>query len=144
MREAHDHHRVSPEGRAIGEQQARMADGSIARLVAEGEPDERCKSCAFVRGTVPNGCLQTQMDALKAEKAWDRRVPDGVQTGEPRGPVHSCKNCAHLAKDSCDDPCAGCTVRWRSGVSDRWAPASGVSVARSQPSTPSPTDGSAE
>lgn len=66
MREAHDHHRVSPEGRAIGEQQARMADGSIARLVAEGEPDERCKSCAFVRGTVPNGCLQTQMDALKA------------------------------------------------------------------------------
>jgi len=52
--------------------------------------------------------------------------PDGVKTGEPRGPVHSCKNCAHLAKDSCDDPCAGCTVRWRSGVSDRWEPAPGM------------------
>lgn len=53
-------------------------------------------------------------------------VAPGVKTGEPRGPVHSCKNCAHLAKDSCDDPCAGCTVRWRSGVSDRWEPALGV------------------
>lgn len=53
-------------------------------------------------------------------------VAPGVKTGEPRGPVHSCKNCAHLAKGSCDEPCAGCTVRWRSGVSDRWEPAYGV------------------
>lgn len=42
------------------------------------------------------------------------------------GPVHSCKNCAHLNKSSCEEPCAGCTVRWRSGVSDRWELASGV------------------
>jgi hypothetical protein len=61
----------------------------------------------------------------EAFAAWNTRS-DGVKTGEPHGPVHSCKNCAHLAKDSCDDPCAGCTVRWRSGVSDRWEPALGV------------------
>jgi hypothetical protein len=42
------------------------------------------------------------------------------------GPLHSCKNCAHLNKSSCEEPCAGCTVRWRSGVSDRWELASGV------------------
>lgn len=65
MKEAQDHNRVTPEGRTMGEQMARLTEASIARLAAEDEPDERCKSCAFVRGTVPNGCLQTQMDALK-------------------------------------------------------------------------------
>lgn len=66
MKEANDHSRVSPEGRALGEQMARLTDKAAATLAAEGEPDERCKSCAFRRGTVPNGCLQTQMDAMKA------------------------------------------------------------------------------
>lgn len=65
MKEAHDHHRVTPEGRALGEQMARLTDHSIAQLAAEGEADERCKSCAFRAGTVPNGCHQTQLDALK-------------------------------------------------------------------------------
>lgn len=49
----------------MGEQMARLTDKSIAALAAEGEEDERCKSCAFRAGTVPNGCPQTQMDALK-------------------------------------------------------------------------------
>ena len=66
MKEAHDHIRVSTEGRALGEQLARLTDKAAATLAAEGEPDERCKSCAFRHGTVPNGCLQTQMDAMKA------------------------------------------------------------------------------
>jgi hypothetical protein len=57
---------VTPEGRALGEQMARMTEPAIAALVAEGEADERCKSCAFRAGTVPNGCLQTQMDVLKS------------------------------------------------------------------------------
>lgn len=65
MKEARDHSRVTPEGRAMGEQMVRLADRSIARLAADGEEDERCNSCAFRPGTVPNGCLQTQMDALK-------------------------------------------------------------------------------
>ncbi len=58
--------RVSPEGRAAGFQLAMLTEPAIADLVREGEADERCKSCAFRLGTVPNGCLQTQLDALKA------------------------------------------------------------------------------
>ena len=66
-----DHSRVTPEGRALGEQMVRMTEPTIRSLERDGEPDERCKSCAFRAGTVPNGCHQTQMDALKA-------VVDGV------------------------------------------------------------------
>lgn len=66
MKEAHDHKRVTPEGRALGEQLVRLTEPAIEALVAQDEPDERCKSCAFRLGTVPNGCVQTQADALKA------------------------------------------------------------------------------
>lgn len=66
MKEAHDHYRVTPAGRAAGENMARLADRAVASLAAEGEPDERCKTCAFRAGTVPNGCAQTQADATKA------------------------------------------------------------------------------
>lgn len=81
-----DHHRVTPEGRAAGAQLVRLTEPTIARLAAEGEPDERCKSCAFRPGTVPNGCLQTQLDALKA-------VVEGVpflchQADRGRAPCH--------------------------------------------------------
>lgn len=58
--------RVTPEGIAAGAQLVRLTEPTIALLAAQGEPDERCKSCAFRLGTVPNGCLQTQLDALKA------------------------------------------------------------------------------
>ena len=61
-----DHHRVTPLGRAYGLQLARMVEPVIKHLEANGEPDERCKSCAFRAGTVPNGCLQTIADAIKA------------------------------------------------------------------------------
>ena len=66
MNEARNQNRVTPEGRALGEQMVRMTEPAIAALAAEGEADERCKSCAFRSGTVPNGCPQTQMDALKS------------------------------------------------------------------------------
>jgi hypothetical protein len=66
VKEAHNHHRVTPEGRAAGEQTARLVEKAIQKLEAEGEPDERCKTCAFRAGTVPNGCPQTQSDAMKA------------------------------------------------------------------------------
>lgn len=60
--------RVTPEGKAIGAQMARLCDIEGAKLIAEGEwtEDERCRSYAFRLGTVPNGCPQTQMDALKS------------------------------------------------------------------------------
>jgi len=61
-----DHTRVSPEGLALGAQIVKVTEPWIGHLEAQGEPDTRCKSCAFRPGTVPNGCLQTQMDVLKA------------------------------------------------------------------------------
>lgn len=66
MKEAHDHHRVTPEGRVLGAATAQLADAECAALASQGEADERCKTCAFRAGTVPNGCPQTQADALKA------------------------------------------------------------------------------
>jgi hypothetical protein len=66
MKEARDHARVSPEGKKAGATTAMLADKMCARLAAEDEPDERCKTCAFRAGTVPNGCAQTQLDVIKA------------------------------------------------------------------------------
>jgi hypothetical protein len=66
MKEARDHHRVSPEGKAMGKDMARLADAEWAALTATGEEDDRCTTCAFRAGTVPNGCFQTQSDAVKA------------------------------------------------------------------------------
>ena len=65
MKEAHDRSRVTPLGETLGRQNARLVEKAIAQLESEGEPDERCATCAFRLGTVPNGCEQTQMDALK-------------------------------------------------------------------------------
>jgi hypothetical protein len=65
MKEATDHSRVTPEGRALGEQMARLYDIAERRLGASADPDERCKSCAYRAGTVPNGCAQTQLDISK-------------------------------------------------------------------------------
>ena len=69
-----DHHRVTPDGRAAGFQTAMLVEPVVQRLVHEGEPDERCTSCAGTYGTVPNGCLQTQADLIKA-------ISEGVPFG---------------------------------------------------------------
>ena len=69
-----DHSRVSPQGRAMGKNAARMADLGRTRLVEMGLDGlkggalrgEMCKTCACQPGSVPNGCLQTQLDLLKA------------------------------------------------------------------------------
>lgn len=65
MKEAYDHHRVTPEGQFLGEQMARLYDIAEKRLGDMADPDERCKTCAFRAGTVPNGCPQTQLDISK-------------------------------------------------------------------------------
>lgn len=65
MKEAHDHHRVSPEGVALGISMAKMYDIAERNLGEMADPDERCKTCAFRAGTVPNGCAQTQLDISK-------------------------------------------------------------------------------
>lgn len=66
MKEAKDHSRVTPEGRLLGFALVRLVEPAVQKLVKDGEPDERCKSCAGSYGTVPNGCVQTQMDFMKA------------------------------------------------------------------------------
>lgn len=66
MNPTKDHTRVTLEGRALGRQIVRITEPWITHLKSEGELDTRCKSCAFRLGTVPNGCVQTQMDVLKA------------------------------------------------------------------------------
>jgi hypothetical protein len=68
------HSRVTPQGLGMGKSAARLAELGRARLAALGLDqaqapmlrDEMCKSCACQPGTVPNGCLQTQLDFLKA------------------------------------------------------------------------------
>lgn len=68
------HSRVTAEGKRMGKSAARLAKLGRARLVQMGLAavkaprlrDEMCKTCACQPGSVPNGCLQTQMDFLKA------------------------------------------------------------------------------
>jgi hypothetical protein len=91
MRAILQHNRVSPEGQRLGEQLSRLTDTEVGKLIADGEweNDERCASCAFRYGTVPNGCAQTQMDALKCvmeKQAFSCHVArDGCAPG-----VHPC------------------------------------------------------
>lgn len=61
-----NHPRVTKEGASLGQQLVRLTEPGLQILLNECEEDERCASCAFRLGTVPNGCPQTQMDALKA------------------------------------------------------------------------------
>jgi hypothetical protein len=74
-------HRCTDGGQRLGAVLVRIAEPEIARLEAQGEPDERCASCAFRPDAVPNGCLQTMLDALKAV-AED--VPFLCHMGKPR------------------------------------------------------------
>lgn len=71
---AKDHSRVTPEGQRMGRSAARLAELGRKRLEEFGLSDvkgprlrtEMCKTCACQPGSVPNGCLQTQMDFLKS------------------------------------------------------------------------------
>ena len=71
-----DRTRVTREGRLLGAITARMAEAGeriVSEVMGPGPvPAEirmrasMCQTCACRPGTVPNGCLQTQMDLLKA------------------------------------------------------------------------------
>src|SRR6185437_5300325 len=68
------HPRVSEDGQTFGRLTALMAergqrllvDQGLSGLALPGMRDAMCASCACRAGTVPNGCLQTQLDLLKA------------------------------------------------------------------------------
>lgn len=58
--------RPTPEGRTAGKQLARLTERGEKALLMEGRMvPQPCKSCAFRRGTLPNGCEETVLDALK-------------------------------------------------------------------------------
>jgi hypothetical protein len=44
----------------------RLKAAGLANLQASMLRDEMCKTCACKAGSVPNGCLQTQLDFLKS------------------------------------------------------------------------------
>ena len=68
------HSRVTPKGQAMGKNAARLAELGRTRLAGMGLDGlkgpglrgDMCKSCACQAGSVPNGCLQTQLDFLKS------------------------------------------------------------------------------
>jgi hypothetical protein len=74
------HHRVSEGGQKIGRATALAAERGHALLASKGlvdlnlpgVRDEMCASCACRAGTVPNGCLQTQLDFIKSVVQGDR------------------------------------------------------------------------
>jgi len=56
----------TPEGRELGANLARFCDAAeIEKRKAYPNFPKRCGTCAFRLGTIPNGCHETQMDALK-------------------------------------------------------------------------------
>lgn len=56
---------VTPEGQRLGKIMANMADQGFEILKNEhGFKDDRCVSCAFREGTVPNGDPQTQLEVV--------------------------------------------------------------------------------
>lgn len=63
----HNHDRIDPLGVELQANTMRLfVQPGLDALAADGEPDERCGTCAFRVGTVPGSCVQTQADALKA------------------------------------------------------------------------------
>lgn len=57
--------RVSAVSIEAGQHLGRLGDSAALKLAAQGEADERCKSCAFRPGTLPNQCADTISDAVK-------------------------------------------------------------------------------
>lgn len=68
------HSRITPAGQTMGKSATRLAELGQSRLAAMGLDGltgpglrgEMCKTCACQPGSVPNGCLQTQLDFLKS------------------------------------------------------------------------------
>lgn len=59
--------RIDPMGVKMNEGAMRLfVEPGLELLAMVGEPDTRCGSCAFRRGTIPASCVQTQADAIKA------------------------------------------------------------------------------
>lgn len=103
----------------------------------EASPDEL--QAAFRAGwrTAANWMNRDDLLADIGSPAYLKDMADALAPmlnaqAEVCGPKRCCKNCAHKDKSSCEEPCAGCTVRWYSGVSDRWEFACGPKPSHSE------------
>lgn len=71
----------TPEGAELGRHLARFADQEEAKFA---DPPKRCHDCAFRAGTIPNGCEQTLMDAVKCTFEGEPfYCHNGMRDGEP-------------------------------------------------------------
>ena len=84
-------------GREVGKNLARMTDEAEEQWRAElGFFPVRCASCAFRKGTFPNGCLSTVADAMKCAMEVD--PPFHCHHGaKPSGPQSLCAGYLLLA-----------------------------------------------
>ncbi len=84
-----ERNRPSDDGRMIGAELAGYADAAEKRFAREaGFIPVRCPSCAFRKGTYPNGCLPTVADAMKC--SMERR-PFHCHSGlKGNGASHVC------------------------------------------------------
>lgn len=68
-------HRVSPESLMLGEALGKITDAAEPAIRAKFPGiGERCKSCAFRGGTIPNACIDTVLEAfdcaIRGEPFW--------------------------------------------------------------------------
>lgn len=97
----------TPDGEALGRQLARWYDqAEPAQLAAFPGMLPRCNECAFKAGTLPNGCPETVMDALKCVL---EDVPfychKGLKEGE--APTRLCTGFMVLMSSKPRDPAGG-------------------------------------
>ncbi|MDE2256003.1 MAG: hypothetical protein KGL42_17285, partial [Betaproteobacteria bacterium] len=60
----------------------RLKELGLAYVKGPGLRDEMCTTCACRPGSVPNGCLQTQMDFLKAAAEGERFLCHSLLDGK--------------------------------------------------------------
>ena len=75
----------TPEGRALGEQVARIVAIEVAKQDARfPNAPPACNECAGTLGTLPNGCAETLMDLVKcAIEGVPFYCHKGVKEGDP-------------------------------------------------------------
>jgi hypothetical protein len=67
-----ERNKPEPAGYALGEQLDKFCEVEIDKYKASGlAVPRRCNTCAFRKGTFPNGCVTTVMDALKCTLEGD-------------------------------------------------------------------------
>jgi hypothetical protein len=136
----------TPQGEELGRELARITKKELERQ-SPGTPPP-CDECAFVRGTIPNGCPSTLMDAVKcivegepfychkSVKPTERpRVSDIASMSVDSEPAHLCRGFAALmgaqerlgrASEKAGSKDALMSKRCDHGSEFEWAPVAGA------------------